>query len=301
MAVVIQTVREALDQAGLRGEDVALGVFALAGADWPEDHLRRELALAEAGIARQVKVKNDAFGGMRAGLRKPYGMVLAAGTGLNAAGIAPDGREWAFGYYETFGGAGTIAQDAFTAVLRAEDGRGRPTILTRLMLDCCGYPNVEALLRASVAGQIDRGKFYSAAPQVFQAALAGDPEAVEIILRQGQGLAEYITAMARRFEMCGMEFDVVLAGSVFKGSGPLLIDTITQEIHRAAPYAQIVRAQFEPALGSLLLAYDGLGQAVTPETYARLAETHPDEGLFDTSRGPRPARTRIDANHAEGK
>ena len=299
MAVVSQTVREALEKAGLGGEDVALGLFALAGADRPEDHLRWEEVLAKAGIARQVKVKNDSFGGMRAGLRKPYGMVLAAGTGLNAAVITPDGREWAFGYYETFGGAGSIAQDSYTAVLRAEDGRGKPTLLTRMMLECLGCPSVEAMLRASVANQIDPGKFYAVAPLTFQAALSGDPVAVEIIVRQGKGLAEYITAMARRFDMSAIAFDVVLAGSVFKGAGPLLIDTITAEIHQAAPYAKIVRAQFEPAVGSLLLAYDSLGVEVSDEVYTRLAETAPNETLFDTSRGSRPTALRAEENREE--
>jgi N-acetylglucosamine kinase-like BadF-type ATPase len=299
MAVVIQTVREALAKAGQGGEDVEMGVFTLAGADWLEDHQRREAVLAKAGIARRVKVKNDSFGGLRAGLRKPYGMVLAAGTGMNAAVITPDGREWAFGYYETFGGAGTIVQDAFAALLRAEDGRGQPTQLTAMLLDALGYPSVEALLRDSVVDRLDRGKFYATAPLVFQAALAGDAVAVEIIVNQGRGLAEYISAMARRFEMTALEFDVVLAGSVFKGTGPLLVDTIVQEIHRTAPRANIVRAQFEPAVGSVLLAYDALEIPVGDEIYARLAKTAPDERLFDTARGSRPAPIRSQAGLEE--
>jgi N-acetylglucosamine kinase-like BadF-type ATPase len=112
------------------------------------DHARREDFLRGARLARQLTVKNDAFAGMRAGLRKPYGMVLAAGTGMNAAVITPDGDEWAFGYYDTLGGAGAIARAAFVAVLRAEDGRGQPTLLTQMLLEHLGCPTVEAMLRA---------------------------------------------------------------------------------------------------------------------------------------------------------
>lgn len=108
MTVVVETVREALNQAGIRGEDVEAAVFTLAGADWPEDHTRREEFLKKTNIARRILVKNDSFGGLRAGLSRPYGMVLAVGTGMNAAVITPDGREYAFGYYETTGGASTI-------------------------------------------------------------------------------------------------------------------------------------------------------------------------------------------------
>lgn len=292
MAVVISTVQEALKKAGLTGAQIDMGVFTLAGADWPEDHTRRETVLARAGIAQQVKVKNDSFGGMRAGLTQPYGMVLAAGTGMNAAVITPGGIEWAFGYYETFGGAGTIVREAFDAVLRAEDGRGRPTMLTALMLEHMGYPTVEAMLRASVLRKLDHGRFYATTPLIFQAALAADAEAVDILVRQGKGLAEYATAMARRFDMCDLAFDVVLAGSVFKGVGPLLIDTITQEIHQVAPKARIVRARYEPAVGSVLLAFDALHIPVTEAIYARLGETSPSAELFNTANGVRPTPIR---------
>jgi N-acetylglucosamine kinase-like BadF-type ATPase len=295
MAVVVETVQEALQKANLSGEDIETGVFTLAGADWPEDHTRREAVLRQAGIARKVIVKNDSFGGLRAGLSRPYGMVLAVGTGMNAAVITPDGTEWAFGYYETFGGSGTIARDTFEALLRAEDGRGQPTSLTRAVLERLEFPTVEALLRASILRQIDYGKFYSITPLVFEQALAGDPIAVGIIVRQGKGLAEYVTAMARRFDMTRLEFEVVLAGSVFKGVGPLLIDTIVQEVHQVAPYAKAVRARFEPAVGSVLLALDALDIDVNDMVYSKLAQTTPEPAFFDTAKGSRPTPIRQEA------
>lgn len=299
MAVVAETARQVLAQCGLTGEDIDLGVFTLAGADWPEDHTRREAVLSRAGIARRVQVKNDSFGGLRAGTREPYGMVLAVGTGMNAAVISPEGQAWAFGYYETFGGAATLMQHAFEAVLRAEDGRGQPTLLTRLVLERLSFPTVEAMLRAYILHQIERWRLFTIAPLVFEAALAGDGVAAAILVRQGQGLAEYITAMAQRFHMQALAFDVVLAGSVFKGAGPLLVDTITQEIHRVAPLACIVRARFEPVVGSVLLAYDALNIPVTEEMYARLAETVPGDDFFDTRWVEAPESTGGDQGEEE--
>lgn len=283
MRVVAETVQEALAKAKVSPNHVALGVFTLAGADWPEDHTNRQRALEAAGIAQKVIVKNDSFGGLRAGTSRPYGMVLAAGSGMNAAVIAPDGSEWAFGYYETFGGARTLAQDAFYAVLRAEDGRGLPTRLTQTVTERLGFDTVEAMLRAWIAGTVDRRRFLAITPLVFEAALAGDCVAADIIVRQGKGLAEYATAMARRFQMQQTEFDVVLAGSVFKGVGPLLIDTLTQEIHREAPCARIIRAQFEPVVGSVLLACDALGIPVTETVMEHLKQTVPNSSFFNTA------------------
>lgn len=282
MRVVSSAAQEALVKAGITGSDVEVGVFTLAGADWPEDHTRREVELSRAGICKRVIVKNDSFGGLRAGTNQPFGMVLAVGTGMNAAVITPSGQEWAFGYYETFGGSGTIAQHALEAVLRAEDGRGLPTNLTRKVLQALDLASVEGLVRAYIAHQIEPRQFYSLTPLVFESAFEGDPVAVGIIERQGRGLAEYIRAMVERFQMQEVEFDVVLAGSVFKGVGPLLGDTLCQEIHKAAPRARIVRAQFEPVIGSLLLALDAAGLKPDDGMIARIRATMPGEEFFST-------------------
>jgi len=285
MAVVVDAVEQALTMAGLSGDDVALGVFGLAGADWPEDHERREAVLSRRGIAQEVVVKNDALVGWRASTRQTFGAVIAAGTGTNTCVITPDGREWCYGYYADNGGAWDVAHSAIRAVLRAEDGRGQPTALTGIVLKKLGYATPQALLRASYTGQLDREAVLSLCPLVFQAADAGDEAAAEIIVRQGQVLAEYATAAIRRFEMEDLAFDVVLSGSVFKGQGPLLIDTVTQAVHRVAPHTRIVPAAFEPAIGSILLAYDQLGIVATDKMLDRLVRTMPDHAFFSTLDG----------------
>lgn len=282
MAAVAGTCREALAQAGQAA--AALGMFCLSGADWPEDHEPRAALLRRAGIAERVVVKNDAFAGLRAGTAAPYGIVIAAGSGSNTAVITPDGREWAFGYYVTGGGGGDCARSVFEAVLRQDDGRGPPTALTPLALAQLGYDTPEQMLRERVSGRLSHARMRALCPLLFEAADAGDEVARAIVVEQGQVLAEYATALIRRYDMGSLAFDVVLAGSVFKARGPLLVDTITEAVRRAAPRARIVRARFEPAVGALLLAYDALGMPVTDSMYANLARTTPGAALFDTAR-----------------
>ena len=283
--VVAATVAEALDQAGLSADDITVGVFGLAGADWPEDYESRTIALQRRRIAQRVIVKNDAMVGWRAGTHQPYGVVIAAGTGSNTAIISPDGREWCYGYYVRYGGALDVSREAIDAVLREEDGRGKPTTLTSIVLNKLDYVSAEALLRAMCSEQLDRDLTLSLCPLVFEAADAGDDVAVEIIVKQGLALAEYATAGIRRFGMQDLEFDVVLSGSLFKGKGPLLIDTITQAIHQVAPDTHMVRAQFEPAVGALLLAYDAMGITTTQELVNKLAQTVPGGDFFNTADG----------------
>lgn len=283
MSVVAETARRALRQAGADAADV--GVFCLAGADWPEDHTRRQAALEGHRLALRVLVKNDAFGGLRAGTSRPHGIVVAAGTGLNAAAIAPDGREWAFGYYETGGGGQDLAQLAFNAVLRADDGRDPPTLLTDKVLSHLGYPSPEAMLRARVRQEIDPRRFLSLCPCVFEAAREGDATALRLLERQGRKLAEYALALVRRFELQDLEFEVVLAGSVFKGDHPLLVETMKAEILRVAPQARIVPARYEPAVGALLLAFDAAGIPVSGELLGRLEAGSPGPAFYDTRDG----------------
>jgi N-acetylglucosamine kinase-like BadF-type ATPase len=285
MKVVIQTAQEAFQESGIAPQEVALGMFTLAGADWPEDIERRSRILGSAGIAREVIVKNDTFGGLRAGTRCPYGVVIAAGTGANTAIITPSGQEWAYGYYQNYGGAFDFSREAIEAVLRAEDGRGTPTLLTELVLRQLEFPTVENMLKALVAKSVSLGHQLALCPRVFEASCSGDEVASEIIVRHGLALAEFAVAAIRRFHMLQETFDVVLAGSVFKGPGTLLPETITMAIHRVAPKAQVVRSHFEPAVGALLLAYDALGLPVSEAMYDRLASTCPRDGFFNTDTG----------------
>jgi N-acetylglucosamine kinase-like BadF-type ATPase len=283
MQVVVDTVEEALDEAGLSGEDVTMGVFGLAGADWPEDYTRRQAYLQRSGIARQVIVRNDAVVGWRASTRKRFGVVIAAGTGSNTCVLTPDGQEWCYGYYVDVGGAWDLAEAAVWAVLREDDGRGEPTALTPRVLEALDCDSPEMVLRRLTAGMLDRRQVASLCPLVFEVAYEGDAVAASLIVEHGEALAEYATAAIRRYDMADLAFDVALAGSVFKGRGPLLIDTITRAIHRVAPRARIVRARFEPAVGGVLLAYDALDVPVTEDMYRSLAETMPGAGFFHTA------------------
>jgi N-acetylglucosamine kinase-like BadF-type ATPase len=286
MGVVAATVRQALEQADLTGDCVAVGVFGLAGADWPEDHERRQTVLERSGVARHVIVKNDALVGWRAGTQDRYGVVIAAGTGTNTCIKTPDGVEWCYGYYEDGGGGWDLAQKAVRAVLRQEDGRGKPTDLTEMVLEGLGYPSPEALLRARIAGQVDERAVASLCPFVFDVAVAGDEVAAELIVEHGLILAEYATAAIRRFGLQHLKFEVVLAGSVFKGQGELLTNTIARAIQQVAPRACVVRPRFEPAVGGVLLAYDALGIDVTEVMYDNLAKTVPDPAFFSTKDVP---------------
>src|SRR4051812_25788376 len=83
---------QALSTAGIRPDDLAAGVFSLAGADWPEDFALLEADLRARRFGRHITVVNDAVGALRAGSAQGPAVVVVCGTGAATAARSSDGR-----------------------------------------------------------------------------------------------------------------------------------------------------------------------------------------------------------------
>jgi N-acetylglucosamine kinase-like BadF-type ATPase len=254
-------------------------VYGLAGADTAADTRRLHTAIEAEDLAATSMIVNDAFIPIRAGTDRTWGVALICGSGVNAAGIAPDGRTarlTALGDISgDWGGGGDMALAAIGAVARAWDGRGPATALTERVLARFGMASYEALLEAIYTGEIPRQRIREIAPLIFEAALAGDAVAQEIIVRTGTEIGHAAGSLLRRLDMHRGPCEVVTGGSIFKGVGPLLLDAANLSLHRLAPLARFTRATVEPVVGALLLAIELHGQTVDSKLMARLHETMP--------------------------
>ena len=106
---------------GSRRRPIAdLGVYGLAGADYPEDVRRLRRAIEGRELTRTTVVLNDTFAALRAGTIRPWGVVLICGHGINAAAIAPDGRTARFAASASSPATGAAA----TRSARRRSGRG---------------------------------------------------------------------------------------------------------------------------------------------------------------------------------
>jgi len=65
-------------------------------------------------------------------------------------------------------------------------------------------------------------------------------------------------AVIRQLGFEGLEFDVVLVGSMFEG-GSLLIEPMQQTIHSLAPGARLLRLTVTPVIGAVLLGMQAAG------------------------------------------
>jgi N-acetylglucosamine kinase-like BadF-type ATPase len=268
----------ALAQAGV-SPPVDLGFFGLAGADLPVDYALLTPAVAGMNVAQQVRIKNDTMVALRSGLRRSWGVTVICGTGFNAGGIGPDGQEFQLpglgSLSGDWGGGSDIAQEVIRLVCRAWDGRGQPTMLTQMVLTTLGLPSVEEMISQLYQGQVDyyaghfdQHRLLDLVPLVFEVANEDDEVARELLVRVGTEVGITANAIIRRLGLEDADVEVVLGGSVFKGEGPLLVDTVTQVVQEVAPQATVVVPEFEPVVGAVFLALESLEIEIDEVVYS---------------------------------
>lgn len=233
-------------------------------------------AVRRLEVAETVRIYNDTRAAFAAGTRRGYGAVVIMGSGMNAAGFAPDGRECRLpgeGFlFGDWGGAGSIGSEVLHQVFRAHDGRGKPTALSALVLRHLKAADMEDLTRRLYRGEIPATAISSLALLVFEGALRGDEVSCQIIERIADETAAAALAMLRRLGLETAECDVVLGGGIYKGKGPLLLDLIRARVHAGAPRAEVLLPTVEPVIGAVRLALEQAGVAVSEPVLAHLQQ-----------------------------
>lgn len=256
-----KAVDEALASAGLKLSDISGIGMGIAGADLPEDYamLEREIYTPMFGDIPRV-FRNDSMGGLRGGTKDPFGIVIACGTGCVCAGVNRAGKHTRVGGLgDDFGdqcSGSSIGYRGLVAVWQARDGITPKTLLADKFVEKAGLADSEELFYKLYRGQLTQADLQPMAKLVFDAAHDGDETACDILEWGGRYLGLMVNAVARHLGMEQDEFEVVMAGSVFKGSSPVLMDAMTTVIHRKVPCARMVMPVFEPVVGALLLGME---------------------------------------------
>jgi N-acetylglucosamine kinase-like BadF-type ATPase len=263
------------------GKSIApLGVFCLAGVDLPVDEEMLAPAIEGRGWTTQTILRNDTFAVSRAGSTAPWGIGVVCGTGINCAGVGPDGTMVRFpALAELSGdfapGGSWLGVRALGLALRAGDGRGPDTVLRQLVPAHLGQPDAEAVLTGVYTGTVPYNRLFELARVLLDAAADGDQaarEAADILADEVVGFAG---AAIRRLGVEEQAVEVVLGGGIFDTRDRGFHDRVDRGIHAVAPKARLVRLKSQPVLGAALIGLDTLGADRNTQQALREALTTP--------------------------
>lgn len=256
-----------------------VGVYCVAGADLPVDDRRIAAELDDERWSAETIVRNDTFAVLRAGTDRGWGVAIVCGTGLNCAGIGPDGRIVRFpAFGELSGdrahGGGWLGRSALGAAIRARDGRGPRTLLEELVPAHFKKSRPTALMEAMYVGSIDYGRTSELSPVVFAAARRGDAVSKGLIDEVADEIVATAVAAIRRLHLVKRGVDVVLGGGVFRSNDERFLKRIRDGVGAAAPSANLRRLDAPPVLGAALIGLDKLRAGPAAEAALRAALTH---------------------------
>jgi N-acetylglucosamine kinase-like BadF-type ATPase len=259
-AEVLQTItQKALNAAGITKDQIVGAGFGVGGYDWPSQRASALQAIHTLNLNASLEIVNDALIGLLAGATAGWGVAVVAGTSCNAWGLDQKrrtGRMTGFSWLGEAAGGGELVLKALQAVALAWTRRGPPTQLTQAFVNLTGVQNVEELLEGLSLHRLQLSA--EAAPIVFQVAAEGDPVAKELIRWAGRELGDMAVGVIRQLNFEALDFEVVLAGSFFKGSS-VLAKMMRQTIHVVAPGARLVRLHVPPVVGGVVLGMEQAG------------------------------------------
>ncbi|MCB8905272.1 ATPase [Streptomyces sp. CB02980] len=246
----------------------------LANADLPVEETALQAELLRRGWSRSVRVHNDTFAILRAGLDEPRGVAVVCGAGINCVGMTPDGRTARFPAIGKlsgdWGGGSGMAEEALWFAARAEDGRGEASELARALPAHFGLETMYALIEALHLGLVPFERRHELTPVLFRVSADGDPVALSLVHRLAEEVVALSAVALGRLGLLEEEAPVMLGGSVLAARHPQLEERIRELLAERAPKAVIGFVTAPPVLGAGLLALDEV--AAGPEAAARLRE-----------------------------
>lgn len=256
-----------------------LAVLCLAGVDLPSDERALAAVHGRSGIGGTVVLENDTLAALRAGSPVPWGVGVVLGAGINAVGVAPDGRRARFAALGAIsgdhGGGSSLGMDALGAAVRAQDRRGPTTMLATTVPAHFGLRRPLDVTMAIYGGRLDEARVSELAPVAVAAAAAGDEVALAILQTLAEEVASFVTAAIGRLAIGRLAVPVVLSGGVARGAGDLLAGPVTTLVRRVAPEATVMTLVDPPVVGAALLALDRVAPGDDrAQRHLRAALTH---------------------------
>jgi len=249
-----------------------IGVFCLAGHDLHVDQMLLRNTLRGERLTDELLTYNDTLAVLWAGSPARWGIGVAAGTGLNCVGIAPDGAQLRFPALglisgDWVAGGRWLGVRALGQAVRARDGRGPRTSLEDAVPAYYQLADPMAVAEAVYTKQIEERQLLWLAPTVFEQAALGDEVSRDLLDQMADEVVTYVRATAQNLALSDLEVPVVLGGGLFRAGDQPFVDRVRAGILQVAPRALIQMLAAPPVLGAALHGVSELD--LGPEAAAR--------------------------------
>lgn len=240
--------------------------FGFAGNDAGDDSkIYREIVfnreLKNYLNPKKTIICNDTRIGIEAAGQNKNKIVIIAGTGSNCFGINEDGRQaGASGWDYILADEGSgyrVGLKALRAVMRAYDGRGDKTLLTRTVLKELKLKKAPDLTRWAYEGTFSKRRISELAKTVCTTADMGDKISMEILAKEAEEAFISVVTVAGKLELEDKSFDLIIVGGLFKCERyfkNILISKLKDKFHRI----NIIPSLINPVEGAIKLAIKNL-------------------------------------------
>ncbi len=250
-------------------QSVASLCLGLAGAGRPADRVRFHAWAAQRFPQAKIIVVSDAEILLNAVPPTGAALALICGTGSIVYGRTESGellRAGGWGYLFGDEGSGfALGAAALRAVMRAYDGRGRPTLLTDLVLQRCALTDPQGLVKSIYGAETPRAEIAALSDLVEQAASEHDPVAITLLDEAAHELAFAVQAVYRR--LGNLPVPLALTGGVIL-NGAHLAALFHQACQSLDLHFTDIYPVPEPALGAVWLARSNLPPKFTAAHFA---------------------------------
>lgn len=240
------------------------GTYFMAGVNSERMEARLSQAITERGWSGRTRVANDVFATLWAANGSGEGVAVVVGAGINCVGQLGSGATARFACLGPLSGdwgdGRSLATSAVAAAVRAEDGRGTPTTLSRALAQYFGLSTATEVAVAFHDAEIDDIRLLDVVPLVIHAAATHDGVAEGLLDRHAAEVAGYVTAAAHQLGIAEQPFDVVLSGSMVAQRWlPPTVTGIRDRLAAALPGARVAVSAALPVVGAALACLRAVG------------------------------------------
>ncbi|MBA7509341.1 N-acetylmuramic acid/N-acetylglucosamine kinase [subsurface metagenome] len=199
--------------------------FGFAGNDAGEDSKTYRKIVFNDKLNSYLNPKgtiicNDTRIGLESGSESKNKIIIIAGAGSNCFGINEDGKQagasgWDFILADE-GSGYSVGLKALKAIVKAYDGRGEKTLLSKTILEELNLNEIPDLVKWAYGGLFPKDKISALAETVSNTAKMGDKVSIDILAEEAEEVVISVTTVANKLGFKDKAFDLVLVGGLFK-------------------------------------------------------------------------------------